>query len=96
MTSQSFTLTGSAETGSIVRVTISTGNVYSGVASSTGAWNILVNFPVGTSYPRFTATDSAGNTSTGITLTLITTNSGDITAPAAPIVTSHITGMSVS
>ncbi len=94
--SQSFTLTGTAESGSTVKVTVSSGNIYSGLADTAWNWSILVNFPLGIVYPIFTATDTIGNMSTGVTLTMTVTNSGSTTLVSTPFVTSHTSGMSTA
>ncbi|CAO3417770.1 SwmB domain-containing protein [Azospirillum argentinense] len=88
------TLTGTAETGSTVTVTIG-GATYTTTASGTGAWSVnlatatptagsLSLDPNGANPVAATATDAAGNTSAPGTQTLTI----DTTAPNAPAVTS--------
>ena len=86
--SQNFTFTGTAESGSVVTVS-GTGFFYTGSTNNLGNWSIpVINFPIGTNYPTFTATDTVGNVSSGVTLTLIVNvlpTSPTITAPTGTI-----------
>jgi gliding motility-associated-like protein len=84
------TVSGTAEAGSTVAVTIN-GVTYTTTADTNGNWSVTVPngdaLADGTYTVSATATDAAGNTSPVGTGTLVV----DTTAPAAPVVTSQTT-----
>jgi LPXTG-motif cell wall-anchored protein len=90
-----YTVTGTAEAGSTVTIKDSTGTVIgSGVADGSGNYSVSLPASVGPNADiTATATDEAGNESTP-TAGKTPADSGDTTAPDAPIIT-NVTGNSI-